>query len=83
MGKSISRPGRPELDPQKLYQHVRVTRDVLGLSWPEVLSQTGVNKSSMDRLKRGATIEATTLIRLMTWLGVYRIEHFTRIAEEE
>lgn len=81
MGKSVSRPGYVELDPQKLYGQILATKQILGIGWSEIWSDTGVNKSSLDKLKRGQTIEATTLMRLMTWLGILHIEHFTRRAE--
>lgn len=82
MGKSMSKPGFVELDPKRLYNQVRATRDILGLSWPEVWEAAGVSKASLDRLKRGATIEATTLMRLMTWLGILHIDHFIRKGEQ-
>lgn len=81
MGKSVSRPGYVELDPKRLYNQVEATKEVLDLGWSEVWFAAGVTKSSLDKLKRGQTIEATTLIRLMTWLGILHIDHFSRRAE--
>jgi DNA-binding Xre family transcriptional regulator len=83
MGKTVSRPGFVELDGRRLYAQVRATRDILGKDWAEVWAETGVTKSSLDKLKRGRTIEATTLMRLMKWLGILHIEHFTRVGGED
>lgn len=81
MGKSVSRPGYVELDPKRLYNQVQATKDVLDLGWSEIWEKTGVTKSSLDKLKRGKTVEATTMMRLMVWLGILNIEHFSRRPE--
>lgn len=82
MNTTDPKPGFVQLDGRKLYHQVLVTRNVLGMTWPQVWEKSGVGKASLDRLKRGAMVEASTMLRLMTWLGVLHIGHFTKMEDD-
>lgn len=78
-----NRPGFVMLDGKKLYASVLAVRQMLGCTWTQVEEASGVSIVSLKRLKRGRSVEATTFLRLVIWLGQTRVHMFTRVVTEE
>jgi hypothetical protein len=57
-------------------------RQILDMTWDQVEAASGVGLVSIKRLRRGRSVEATTFLRLVIWLGQTRVEMFTRVPEE-
>jgi hypothetical protein len=56
----------------KLFEALDQARTLRGLSWRQVVEETGVPGGTFVRMKQGATFSDSTLVSLLVWLGAHR-----------
>ena len=65
----------PDFNWLAFFTSLDTIRESRGLMWKDVAEQSGVDSSSLSRLKSGKTCTVEVLARLRVWMGV-TIERF-------
>jgi hypothetical protein len=75
------KPGQVMLDGKKLYAAIEALKGIRNMTWAEVSEDSDVNFISIKRLRAGRSVEATTYLRLVLWLGERAARKYTYIQE--
>jgi transcriptional regulator with XRE-family HTH domain len=61
---------RPKFDVRAFHGALDSQRDVKGMTWKDIAAETGVNASTLARMKEGKCPDANGLAALLTWSGL-------------
>lgn len=78
----VKKPGQVMLDSKKLYAAIETLKALRNMTWAEVSKSSDVSFVSIKRLRAGRSVEATTYLRLVLWLGERAARKYTYIEKE-